>query len=265
MMTTLGAVLVSTAFLTTMSAAKDQREELNQVYEVGKSPSLSLSNLNGAARITGWDRSTIEVKAVKSTSGSRERLDDATVKFDMKDDHLRIQVEYEDDGGRNNDDFKVEFEIHVPRGTRVDTIKLVNGDLDVSGITAEVEASAVNGDVTGTQLTGAVQLSTVNGDVSLTNIAGGDPIQLKSVNGSVTIVLPGDINAKLSASTVHGDISGDFEHGFTYAGLSMDVVLGSGGTSIDLDTVNGDIRIRRADSNDSRKPAAHADSDDDSE
>lgn len=263
-MTTLGAVLVSMAFSTTTSIAKSEREVITESYDVGKNPGLSLSNLNGAVRITGWDRNTIEVEATKTTSGPRERLDGATVKADLKDDHLRIAVEYEDDDGWQDDGVEVEFEIRVPRGTRIESVELVNGNLDVTNVNGDVEASSVNGDVTGTHLTGAVELSTVNGDVSLSSFVGDDSIELKSVNGTVSIVLPRGLNAKISASTMHGEVHGDLGHGITHAGSSMDAVLGSGGVRIQLGTVNGDIRIRHVDG-DGADTHDTSDSDDDSE
>jgi len=121
----------------------------------------------------------------------------------------------------------------------------VNGGLDISGLRGDVNAASVKGDVTGEGLSGETHLSTVNGDVSLSSVKGHDAIELSSVNGSVTLYLPKNANAKLSASTVHGDIRGDLGNGVTHAGSSMDAVLGSGGPRIELGTVNGDIRIRR--------------------
>ncbi|MCI0452845.1 MAG: DUF4097 family beta strand repeat-containing protein [Candidatus Latescibacteria bacterium] len=262
------------ATLTTPSAGKDdkkkndskwsgktEKEIINLDYAVGKNARLSLSNLNGGATITGWDKKTIEVTATKR-AGSREFLDDATVQADLKDDHLRIEVDYAfDDGERyiDSDFVSVEFEIRVPRSIEIDRIELVNGGIDIADLSGEVNAASVNGDVIGEKLSGDTRLSTVNGDVSLSSVAGHDAVTLSSVNGSVTLYLPRDVNAKLSASTVHGDIRGDLGHGVTHAGNSMDAVLGTGGPRIALGTVNGDIRIRRAGSD------ARDDSDDDSD
>jgi DUF4097 and DUF4098 domain-containing protein YvlB len=238
-----------------------EKEVINQVYEVGKDARLSLSNLNGAATITGWDKNTIEVTATKRAS-SRERLDDATVQFDLKDDRLRIEVDYDfEDGEYNGSDgfVSVEFEIRVPRDIEIDRIELVNGGIDIDGVSGDVDAASVNGDVTGDDLSGVARLATVNGDVSLASVRGNKAIQLSSVNGSVMLYLPRNVNAKLSASTVHGDIHGDLGNGVTHAGSSMDAVLGNGGRRIQLGTVNGDIRIRRASAD------ARDDSDDDSD
>lgn len=241
------------------SADREVREEINQVYEVGRSARLSLSNLNGDARVTGWDRGTIEVKATKRATGGRERLDDAVVHFNLENDHLRIEVEYEDNDRWNDVFVEVDFEIRVPRTTAIDEVELVNGGVEIRSLTGDVEASSVNGNVDGSQLEGEVRLAAVNGDVSLTEVKGDEDIRLSSVNGSVSIVLPQGVNAKLSASTVHGDIRGELARGVTHAGNSMDAVLGRGGTRISLDTVNGDIRIRRADGD--RKPDPKHDAD----
>jgi DUF4097 and DUF4098 domain-containing protein YvlB len=238
----------------------NQTEVINQVYQVGKNARLSLSNLNGAATVTGWDKNSIEVTATKHAS-SRERLDDATVQFDMKNDYLRIEVDYEEDRGNyyGDDMVGVEFEIRVPRDIEIDRIELVNGGIDIDGLSGDVAAASVNGDVTGEDLSGVARLGTVNGDVSLSSVPGDKAIQLSSVNGSVVLYLPRNVNAKLSASTVHGDIHGDLGNGVTHAGSSMDAVLGTGGPRIQLGTVNGDIRIRRAGKD------ARGDADDDSD
>jgi hypothetical protein len=257
---TLAIVTLVTAPLATPVAKGDKHknnwgstesEVINQTYEVGTNARLSLSNLNGAATITGWDKKTIEVVATKRGS-SRTMLDVATVEFDLKDDHLRIEVEYDFDEDDYDDDWKrrqmveVDFEIHVPRGLEVRRVELVNGGIDISDITGDVNVASVNGDVTGENLAGEAHLSTVNGDVKLSGVKADNDIELSSVNGSVTLYLPKNVNAKLSASTVHGDIDGDLGNGVTHAGSSMDAVLGSGGPRIELGTVNGDIKIRRA-------------------
>lgn len=247
---------------------KSEREETQYEFDTGKNPRLSLSNLNGGARITGWDRNAIEVTATKITSGPREHLDDVKVKCDMGSDHLQIEVDYDDlferDDDWDGDGVTVEFDIRVPRGIEIDAVELVNGSLEITDVTGDVEASSVNGGVTGKQLGGVVRLSTVNGDVSLSNVIGDDTIRLSSVNGSVTLTLPNKINAKISASTVHGDVHGDLGHGVTHAGSSMDAVIGTGGRRIELGTVNGDIKIRRAGGSDA-SDKKDRDSDDDSD
>jgi hypothetical protein len=235
-------------------------------YEVGKNARLTLSNLNGGVTVTGWDKNEFEVTVNKRAS-SKELLDDAEVMADFDGDHLRIEVEYDfdDDGEKDEtinfdgDDLIVAFEIRAPRGAEIRRLELVNGSVEIRGLTGDVNAASVNGNVDGEELSGETRLSTVNGNVTLSSITTHDDIELSSVNGSVTLYLPKNVNAKLTASTVHGDIRGELGHGVTHAGGSMDAVLGSGGPRIELGTVNGDIRIRRAGSD------KRDDSDDDSD
>ncbi len=238
-----------------------------QTYEVGKNARLSLSNLNGGVTVTGWDKNEFEVIVTKR-AGSRAQLDDANVQVDVNGDYLHIEVEYDFDNDGEEDEtvtfdgddlVDVDFEIRAPRHAEIRRIELVNGGLKISDLTGDVNAASVNGNVSGEELSGETHLSTVNGNVKLSSVTKHDEIELSSVNGSVTLYLPKNVNAKLTASTVHGDIRGDLGHGVTHAGSSMDAVLGTGGPRIELGTVNGDIRIRRAGSE------KRDDSDDDSD
>ena len=238
-----------------------------QTYGVGKNARLSLSNLNGTVTVTGWDKNEFEVTVTKR-AGSREQLDDANVQVDFNDDYLHIEVDYDFDNDGEEDEtvtfdgddlVDVDFEIRAPRHAEIRRIELVNGGLEISDLTGDVNAASVNGNVSGENLSGESHLSTVNGNVKLTGVTKHDEIELSSVNGSVTLYLPKNVNAKLTASTVHGDIRGDLGHGVTHAGNSMDAVLGTGGPRIELGTVNGNIRIRRAGSD------QRDDSDDDSD
>ncbi|MFN2532266.1 MAG: DUF4097 family beta strand repeat-containing protein [Pyrinomonadaceae bacterium] len=86
-------------------------------------------------------------------------------------------------------------------------------------------------------------------DATFNQLAGSDPIELQSVNGSVTLVIPSDANASLTASTVHGGISNDFGlqvRDGEYVGHSLEGQIGSGGPRIKLGNVNGAIRITHA-------------------
>jgi DUF4097 and DUF4098 domain-containing protein YvlB len=75
-------------------------------------------------------------------------------------------------------------------------------------------------------------------------------VKLIVVNGSVSIALPSSTNARVKASTVHGDIHSDLplkvdkpQYG---PGASMDSTLGSGGATIELESVNGSIYLHKS-------------------
>ena len=63
---------------------------------------------------------------------------------------------------RSNDGSVVERYVNGSSG-RSDEIKLINGQLDVTGVTGEVRASCINGRLEAHDLAGRAKLSTING------------------------------------------------------------------------------------------------------
>ena len=99
----------------------------------------------------------------------------------------------------------------MPRNARLDEIKLINGSLDITGVSGEVNASCINGRLEAHNLAGRARLSTINGrlDAKFDQLAG-QVMELNSVNGSVDLTIPSDSNAEVEASTVSGNINNDF-------------------------------------------------------
>jgi len=228
-------------------------EEFHQSYTLAAGGRVALENLNGAVHISGWDKDQVQVDAVK-VANSKERLDDATIRVTAGNNSVSIRTEYRDrDNSWNSDGSdnpaSVEYTLRVPRGARLDEIKLINGSLDIQGVTAAVRAACVNGRLTADGLQGAAELSNINGTTEATFDRLGDSIELSSVNGSVALTLPSDSQAKVEASTVHGGIDNDFglhvsKH--RWFGHDLRGELGSGATRIKLSNVNGGIEIRHA-------------------
>ena len=236
-------------------------EEFHQTYPLAADGRVSLSNINGPAHILGWDRNEVKVDAVKYAH-SQTRLDEAKIVVDASSGSISIKTKYPDhdnhwNWGSDENPAGVEYTITVPRGARLDKIELINGGLDIKGVTGEVQASCINGALVASQLGGRAELSTINGTLNAQLEKLSDsPVQLSSVNGSVSLTLPSDAQAELEASTVHGGISNDFGLNVDrhqWVGHDLHGKLGDGRTRIKLNNVNGAIRIQRA--NDGRTPS----------
>lgn len=248
-------------------------EEFHQSYALVAGGRIELGNINGAVHITAWDQNQVKVDAIKSAN-SKERLDEAEIQIDAANDYVSIRTKYRDrdlvwnDDGRNNP-ATVEYTLMVPRNARLDEIKLVNGDLDITEVAGEVWASCVNGHLLAKGLQGRAKLSTVNGRLQAEFQRLDKSLELTSVNGTVEVTLPSDTNAEIEASTVNGGIHNDFgihvvHH--RWVGHGMHAELGSGGTRIRLSNVNGRIEVQHA--NDGRalstvKDLSHHGRDDD--
>lgn len=147
----------------------------------------------------------------------------------------------------DDNDVKVDFTVKVPAGVRF-VGRTVNGDVEADGLTADVDVATVNGDVTvGTR--GEAEATTVNGGITV-RMGRADWTGQRSfhtVNGGITIYLPSDFSAEVEAQTVNGDIETDFP--LTVSGRfgmrRIRGTIGAGGRRIELETVNGSIRLRR--------------------
>jgi DUF4097 and DUF4098 domain-containing protein YvlB len=251
-------------------------EEFHHTYPLAAGGRIDLDNINGAVRITGWDQNEVKVDAVKSAN-TKERLDEAEIEVDAASDYISIRTKYRDhDLTWNSDGWNnpasVEYTLMVPRSARLDEIKLVNSDLDITGVAGEVWASCVNGHLIAKGLQGRTKLSTVNGRMQAEfDRLANSSLELSSVNGTLELTLPSDTNAEIEASTVNGGIHNDLgihvvHH--RWVGHDMHAELGSGGPHIRLSNVNGGIEVRHA--NDGRplssvKDLSHHSRDDDDE
>ena len=258
--------------------ARDHRgsltEEFHQTYEITPDGRVELSNINGDVHISSWDRNEVKVDAVKYAD-EKEQLDEAKIEVDAGKDHVSIRTKYPDhdhnfNWGSRHNAASVEYTLTVPRGVRLDEINLVNGALDVTGVTGEVRASCVNGRVEAKNLGGEAKLSSVNGrlNASFDQLAS-NSIELNSVNGGLELTIPSDSNARIEANTVSGGIDNDFglhvSHHFV--GHNLDGELGNGGARIHLSDVNGTISIHHAQDGRALSPVrdhGKSDGDDDS-
>jgi hypothetical protein len=228
--------------------AQELREEFHRSYPLSADGRVSIRNVNGAIRVSGWDRHEVKVDAVKQAR-TPEALRDLEIQVDARADAVDIRTHYGNREG-DKDHAAVEYTVTVPRNARLDQVKTVNGAIEVEGISGEVKASSVNGSVTARRLGGGLDLATVNGRVEagLERLQS-KPVSLKSVNGTVALIIPPAAGARLRAQTVHGDITGDFDipvrrapHG---PGRDLETTIGTGGPEVRLSTVNGGIRVRR--------------------
>ena len=277
----LGAVLgtICALFVLALEArASDHRgafsEEFHQTYALNPDGRVELDNINGDVHVSTWDRNEVKVDAVKSAD-SKDRLDDARIEVDSSKEHLSIRTKYRDhdltfNWGSHNNPPSVEYTLTVPRTVRLNEIKLINGSLDLTGVSGEVHASCISGRLEAHNLSGRAELSTINGHLEAKfDQLPGSSVELKSVNGSVELTIPSDSKAEIEASTVSGGIENDFGlhvNNHRFVGHDLRGELGSGGPRIKLEDVNGRIQIRHASDGRALSPAkdlSHRDKDDD--
>jgi hypothetical protein len=152
--------------------------------------------------------------------------------------------------GRMNvrdNDVSVEFTVQVPAGVRF-VAKTVNGGIEAKGLSGDVDANTVNGGVS-VDTAGEAHAQTVNGGITaaLGRADGKGPLKFSTVNGGITVDLPASIGAEVKAQTVNGAIQTDFGLTVTggVVGKKLQGTIGGGGRSLELNTVNGSIQVRK--------------------
>jgi hypothetical protein len=231
------------------NASADITETIERQFAFDSNGRIQLSNVNGNVTFTACscDQVSLTAKIIASSQETRDRI---SIEIDESRDNLRIKTRYKDNhnNSRNHGYSEVIYTLSVPNDVRLDDINLVNGDLDIRGVTGELHADLVNGQLYSDGLTATTRVNMVNGnmDIRFGNLANASRVTLESVNGNINLYLPSGSNATIDAETVSGRISNDFgmeviKHRFV--GSSMKGTIGSGSARIDLENVNGRIAV----------------------
>ena len=150
--------------------------------------------------------------------------------------------------------------ISVPVETNLDLQLNRGGDIRVEGIRGEAEITNLNGSVEIAGLSGAAAVNASNGAISA-GFAAVNPERdmiFSSLNGSVELCLPADFSGRLNLMTAGDPIRSDFEieretrvrtvaagEALTEDHSQVRGRVGSGDASIQVSTLNGEIRVER--------------------
>jgi hypothetical protein len=227
---------------------------------VAEGQAIEIKGVNGGIRAEAGSGPEVQVTATKTA----RRSDPESVKVEVVEHGAGVTIcaVYPPSEGRTNEcapgkggrmnvhdnDVQVEFTVRVPAGVRF-VGRSVNGGITATGLKGSVEAYTVNGGVE-VETAGFAEADTVNGLISV-RVGRADwtgRARFKTVNGSISVTLPADANADISARTVNGSVDTDFfvspERG-SFKNRKLSGRIGDGGREIDLETVNGSIELRK--------------------
>jgi hypothetical protein len=154
------------------------------------------------------------------------------------------------------------FELKVPYRTDVAVSTVTDGTVEVRGVEGEFDVHNVNGQLRLSDVAGSGDAETVNGElVAGFRSAPTGPCSFKTVNGDLVLSLPGGASADFRLKTWNGQVYSDFDvtplpgrppvrekgegKSVYKTDRSFGVRAGRGGPEISLDTMNGDILIKK--------------------
>jgi hypothetical protein len=231
------------------SHSDGKEQHVCEVREVSISPRGDLeidASPNGGVSVRSWNKNEILVRAkitaaAESASGAEDIVDRVSIS-------TKQTIEAKGPRTGNDEWYSVSFEILAPASTDL-RIETSNGGISIDGMSGRTRFETENGGVSLVDLAGDVVGETVNGGVTV-ELSGdsweGRGLDVETVNGGVSIVVPSGYSANLETGTVNGRFKTDFPIMIEDDGdPSLTAKLGKGGKPIRAVTTNGSVRISR--------------------
>jgi len=156
-------------------------------------------------------------------------------------------------------------EIEVGKVSGSAALKTAGGDIELGGASGTVEVKTAGGDIECENVTGSLEAATAGGDIFVElDPDGKQASSVETKGGDIELVIPDGANATINARIrIRGgwdeddeyEITSDFKAGLheqDKKSIRAEYVLGNGGARITLETVNGNISIRKAQKSTSR-------------
>jgi DUF4097 and DUF4098 domain-containing protein YvlB len=221
-------------------------QDLHRTYRIAAGGVINVTNISGDIRVSGAAGDSITVSALRE---GRDR-DLVQIEDNSGADRVSLRVRYPENCNCN---VNVRFDIQVPRGVSYtfDSISSVSGDVDISDVTGSLRAKTVSGNVRIKDVAAVVSASTVSGnvDVDISRLVGNGDMKFSSVSGSVSVRVPGTLDAEVEMSSVSGSLRTDFpiqvEEARYGPGRKARGRVGSGSRALRLSTVSGRVSLSR--------------------
>jgi hypothetical protein len=169
------------------------------------------------------------------------------------------------DEGPRPYDFNFDFQVRVPKHINLRLATINKGEIRVNGTNGKIKVNNVNGGIFLNGVSGTTKVHTINGDVEVKYTKNPDAeSHYYTLNGKLTVYFLPDLSADLNLKSFNGEFFTDFEiseylpsrlvsNKTHQNGTSWQIEnrtsirIGNGGLLLNLETFNGDIYIKRAD------------------
>ncbi len=229
---------------------------------------LMIDNIHGNIEVVASNVTGVEVDiATTLRANTQDRLDLAKkeihIEATQQGSFLKLFVDgpfRQRNGGSLGYEFSHEFKVRVPKDTAID-LHTVNSGIVADGTTAAFKIRTVNGSVDLKRLEGSGEASTVNGAVTAAFTgAPANAVLLKSVNGRIQASFPASLKADVLVKALNGGFYTDFDttpfvqaieperrdgRNIWRRDRSTQVRIGGGGPQLRMETVNGDVLLKK--------------------
>lgn len=232
--------------------AGGKRVELERSFPAAGLTSIDVRGVSGRIEVTGAETDVVHLRASGRTrEGELAELADR-IEIQDRGGSLLIRERGKKgsrrifsvmDGGNPS----VSFEILVPSRMQV-SARTVNGRVSVEHVVGETALKSVNGRVQVSTPGATVRASTVNGSIRAEFQNRFRGASFKTINGSIGVEVPQDASLDLDIRQVNGSFQTDLPVVIETSGRrNTRGSLHGGRYQLEIETVNGSVRLRQAD------------------
>jgi hypothetical protein len=226
---------------------------------------LTLENDYGDVEIRGWDRGEVEIVARSETAAAAPRDirsarqaagREAAPRIEIRETNRGLLVRTPTFEGLGEPP-AIDYEVRVHESVRLTGIRISEGDLTVTGVYGDLEASVDKGDLLVRNYSGPVRatLGTGTADVEVLDLRDRDEITISSRRGDIVLRLESGVGAIVEADAPRGEVISDFDLGRRLPASTVKGWIGQGGPSIILRASDGRIEIVRTRAASDGRPA----------
>ena len=234
-------------------------EYFEDEYDASDDTILSVSTTNGEISITTWDGEKITLNATKISRYGEDDLKNAEIIVTENGNEITIKVQHTQPIRSR----AVDLDIKIPYNVKVESASTTNGPIQITNTMGNTVLTTTNGAINVEDVDGYVKATTTNGGIEIKGTTGIDDlnsenggitaeifdiqedVDIECTNGCITLHIKPTINASIQISTSTGGITVDdtFITVTESTYNSFKGTIGRGGNSINVVTINGDIKI----------------------
>ena len=236
-------------------------QDFSKSYEIGQGGSINIRNVSGDVTVTGYEGATVLVLGFKE---GRDR-DLVSVEDSSAGNSVNVRARYPENCDCNA---SIRFEVKVPRANyKFDPISSVSGDVEVTGVSGDLQAKSTSGNVTVRGVAGAVNARSTSGnvhvgeitgtvsgkstsgnvEVEIMQLSGAGDMEFASTSGNVRVKLPANLDADVRMSTTSGGLKTDFpltiEEPERGSGRRAAGRVGGGSRNLRLSSTSGSVSL----------------------
>lgn len=248
-----GLMILSLNGCSLLKKRVEKKENVKYTLIGNDKTSIHIDNINGRINVTnssdtnGVIKIEAEIIADVKHDEQDKPIDNVKIKIDSAGNDIKIETAINNTSSgmfRKNNNAVVNYDIKIPANMKVYT-ETVNGSITIARINNDIKVETVNGKINVLNCPGKIDIEGVNGSVicNVDSVTAG--INISVTNGDIKVGGLKNVNADVSASTIHGIVTiKELEFSeLNNERKSVSGILGKGGSQIRIDAVNGRITL----------------------